>query len=168
MRTSLYLLLCAGLGTASAAAVGDRLNEIPTYEMPQARIYVLVEPGPRSPPRPVERAEVFAGDVLHVTVESPTEAYLTLLAFDGEDRLVVVGRHNEPRPESRGLWQAALRVDSEAGREQIVAIVASRPVAIGEVLTIANRATSRVERLVLLKETAGGADVLPGPEYVHL
>ncbi len=168
MRTILLLLLCAALGTAVACVAGQSFGTDDSAQpLPGARVWVLVEQGPVSPPGAVARDEVHAGDTLHVAVQSPVEGYLTMLAFDGDDRLVAAGPHNEPRPEAGGLWQLRLQVDGHAGREQVVALVGPRPYDVRSLLGRANGASNRVARLVALQEAAGIGEVLPGPEYAH-
>lgn len=168
MRTLILLLTCAGLGIGAASVAGERIAAAPGVEpTPAARVWVLVEQGAGSTPDALARGEVRAGDTLHVAVQSPVDGYLTMLAFDGADRLVAAGPHNEPRPETRGLWRFRLQVDDQPGREQVVALLGPRPYDVAGMLALANGAPGRVARLVALQQAAGRGEVLPGPEFAH-
>lgn len=163
MKTLLLMLLCATLGVASATALGAAVGTPPAASF-TGRLYVLVEPGPAGSATGVARGEVRAGDVLHIAVESPPGAYVTLLAFDRDDQLVEVGPANALSPENTP-WQTRLQVDTHPGREQVVALVSPRPVDVSGALRRANGAADRASRLRRLR--APGVRVLPGPELDH-
>jgi len=162
----MHLVSWGVIGLVVASMTGAVLSP-PGAETLDAHLYLLVEQGANSPGDALSRQELHAGDTLHVSVTAPEDTYLTLLAYDGRDQLFVPNRlRNERRSPGARLWQTRLRVDGQPGREQLLALLARRPIDVDTLIAHANAAADRgARRHALSKEP--GVMVLASQEYTH-